>query len=116
MRAQSDKFRNKEYRDAAVSAHVRRRLAYQIKHLRESLGLSQKAFADRLGKPQSTVSRYEDPYYGRLTVSSLIEIANALDVALSVKFINFADFIAQSADVSETAMADGLRSGNIGLW
>lgn len=92
--------KSKSYRDSYLSAHVRAGVAYQIQALREHLSLSQEAFAKRIGKPQSVVSRLENPDYGRVTIQTLIEVAQSLDVALTVRFCNYYDFLKSIEDVS----------------
>ena len=92
---------DKDYRDSFVESRVRNLIAYQIKALRDHRGLSQAEFGNLLGgKPQSAVSRLEDPDYGRMGVSTLLEVATACDVALIVRFANYPDFLAAMSDVS----------------
>jgi transcriptional regulator with XRE-family HTH domain len=95
------KLRRRPYRRAYVSEHVRRGMAHQIRALREARGWSQGELSRRLGKPQSVVSRLEDPAYGKLTVQTLLEVADAFDVALSVRFIDFPGFVGLTRDLSE---------------
>ena len=57
-----------------------------------------------MGKPQSVISRMEDPDYGKLSVQTLLDIAGAYDVALIVKFTTFRDFIWQTRDVSPATL------------
>ncbi len=95
-----DKLRRKPYRDAFVEENVRTGIAYQIRALREARGLTQKRFAEILGKPPSVLSRIEDPDYGKLSVQTLLEVAAALDVALLVQYVNFPDFLERTRDVS----------------
>lgn len=100
-----DRLRRKPYREAYVEENVRTGIAYQIRALREKRGWSQKKFAEVLGKPQSVLSRIEDPDYGKLSVQTLLEVAAALDLALLVQFSDFPEFIQRMADVSP----DGLN-------
>jgi transcriptional regulator with XRE-family HTH domain len=97
--------RNREYRDSYLSAHVRAGIAYQIQALREKLGLSQCAFAKKIGMTQSVVSRLENPEYGKVTVQTLIQVALALEVALLIRFCSYPMFLAAIADVSLEALA-----------
>jgi hypothetical protein len=100
------KLGNKEYRDAYVSEHVRRWIAHQIRALREhpDRKWKQGELSDRMGKPQSVVSRLEDPTYGKMTVQTLLEVAMAFDVALIIKFVSFPRFASESADLTKSAM------------
>lgn len=45
------------------------------------------------GMTPNNLSRLESPDYGRQTISSLKRIANALDVALVVRFVPFSQYI-----------------------
>lgn len=100
------KLQKKAYRRAYVSEHVRRGIAHQIRALREepSREWNQGELSRRLGKPQSVVSRMEDPSYGKLTIQTLLEVAEAFDVALWVRFISFPTFIGLSRDLSTASM------------
>nr|WP_301294174.1 helix-turn-helix transcriptional regulator [Nitrobacter winogradskyi] len=83
---------------------VRGWIAYQIQALREKTGLTQQAFAERLGKKQSTISRLENSEYGKVTVQTLLDIACSLDVALQVRFVSYPDFLNSVMDSSVVAM------------
>lgn len=93
-----EKLQNRKYRAAYVDENVRTGIAYQVRALRGDL--SQSGFGRKIKKPQSVVSRLEDPDYGKLSIQTLLEIASALDVALLVKFVSFPEFIRQTRDVS----------------
>lgn len=99
----TDKFRNKRYRDAYVDANVRRFLAQQMRSLRGTM--SQEEFGRVLGKPQSVVSRFEDPAYGKFTLQTLLEIAASLDRAVVARIVDFPTFLRLTEDLSEEAMS-----------
>lgn len=63
----------------------RLQVAVEVRNLREKLGLSQREFAEVVGKPQSTIARIES---GKMNVSInvLSEIAKATNQRLTVKF------------------------------
>jgi transcriptional regulator with XRE-family HTH domain len=92
------------YRRAYLAEHVRRGVAYQIRALRDQRHWNQGEFSDLLGKPQSVVSRLEDPSYGKVTLQTLLEVASAFDVALQVRFVSYSSFIQQTRNVSGAAM------------
>ena len=98
------KLQNRRYRHSYMSEHVRRGIAYQIRALRDQLGWSQGGFARELGKPQSVVSRLEDPKYGKVTVQTLLEVAGAFDVALQVRFVGYSQFLRDNQDRTSVAM------------
>ncbi len=94
----------KDFRDAYIADAVRTGIAFQIMTLRDQRGWSQAELGRRAGKPQSAISRMENPDYGRLTVTSLLELAAAFDVALSVRFVTVGAFLSDDEDVSPDAL------------
>lgn len=92
-----EKLGDRDYRDAFVSATVRRRIALQVRALRKKFFSSQTELGAAVGKPQNVVSRLEDPSYGKVTLQTLLELAKAFDVALVVKFAKFSE-LAEQAD------------------
>jgi transcriptional regulator with XRE-family HTH domain len=99
-----EKLRSKSYRDAYVAEHVRTGIAYQIRALRTQRGWSQKRLAEEMGKPQSVVSRLEDPDYGKVSVQTVLDGAAAFDVALLVQYVSFPEFLRRTRDVSPEAL------------
>jgi transcriptional regulator with XRE-family HTH domain len=99
-----EKLKSKSYRQAYVAEHVRTGIAFQIRALRAQRGWSQKRFAEELGKPQSVVSRLEDPDYGKVSVQTLLEGAAAFDVALLIQYVSFPEFLQRTQDVSPDAL------------
>lgn len=104
----SDKFlaqlEDKEYRDAFIEAEIRTGLAYRIRVLRKSRGLSQEALGHLVGMTQGTIGRLEDPDYGKFTLSTLIKLAAAFDVALVIKFATLGDLLDHTEDLSPKAL------------
>lgn len=99
----AEKLRNPKYRHTYVAAHTRQFLARQIREMRGSD--SQAEFGKQIDKAQNLVSRYEDPAYGKWTLSTLLEIAKKLDRALIVRFVDFPTFLKLTEDQSEAAAA-----------
>lgn len=87
-----------------MAEHVRRGIAYQIRALRDQAGMAQGTLAAQLKKPQSVVSRFEDPKYGKVTVQTLLEVAKAFDVAVQVRFVSFSQFLRDNEDRTSMAM------------
>ena len=85
------KFAKRKYRDAYMAQHLRSFLADQIRAIRGER--SQKEFGRLIEKPQNVVSRIEDENYGKLSLQTLIGIANKLDVALIVQFVDYPTFL-----------------------
>lgn len=96
---------DKAYRESYVEGHVRAMVAYQIRCIRERSGLSQKAFAGKIGKPQSVISRLEDTEHGKITIQTLLDLARRLDVALIVKLASFPEFLQAYGNLSEDSLA-----------
>ncbi len=83
---------DEEYRREFVSENIATGLAFQIRHLRDSRGWTQAELAQHIDKAQQeTISQWEDPNYGRYSVSTLKKLAAAFDVALSVRFVRFSE-------------------------
>lgn len=99
-----EKLTRKGYRQAYVAEHVRTGIAYQIRALRDERGWSQKLLAEKLDKPQSVVSRLEDPDYGKLSVATLLEVAATYDVALVIRYVSFPEFLRHYDDVTPRAL------------
>ena len=96
----ANKFENKEFRDAYMEGHVRATIPTQLRLIRESQGLTQAGSASLMGKPQSTISRIENTEYGALSLTTLIEAAQAYGVGLIVKFVEFSEFLKAYSDLS----------------
>lgn len=92
------------FRREYVSENVKTGVAMQIKAMRESRGWSQIDLAQRSGKAQSAIARLEDPDYGKFTIQTLLEMADAFDVWLEVEFIAFSKGVTKTEDRSATAL------------
>jgi transcriptional regulator with XRE-family HTH domain len=90
-----DEIKDPEYRRGLVEAHAKDTVAFQIRQLRKSKGWEQRDLASALGnaKLQPMVSRYENPDYGRYSISTLLDLAAAFDVALVVRFAPFSELV-----------------------
>jgi transcriptional regulator with XRE-family HTH domain len=84
---------SKEYRHSFVEEKVRTQLAVQIKTIREQRILSRPAFAKLMRKAASWVFRLEDPNQTPPTISTLLQVAQALDIDLEIRFRPFSDLI-----------------------
>ncbi len=85
------KFSNREYRVAYLDETINSSLSAQIYNLRATRNLTQADVSKITGIAQPTLSRLESNADG-VTTTTLKRIANAYDVALSVRFIPFGEF------------------------
>jgi transcriptional regulator with XRE-family HTH domain len=80
-------------------------LAFQIKEMRLSRGLTQGELAKKLELgSQSAVARLEDPGYGRMSLQTLLKVAAFFDVAFTAKMAPYSRFLAEIRDVSPKAL------------
>jgi len=96
---------SKEYREALAVEHVNTTLAIQIRKMREYYQWSQSDLASLLGKHQETISQWENPDYGRHSITTLKALAATFDVALLVKFIPFSELVKDMVSLSETRLS-----------
>jgi hypothetical protein len=94
--------RDKRYRDGYVAAHTRQVLAKQMREFRGKM--SQTSFAKLIGKRQTMISRLENPSYVGWTLSTMLEVANKLGVAVFVRFVDFPTFLRLTEDISDAAL------------
>jgi transcriptional regulator with XRE-family HTH domain len=87
--------RNRNYRRSFVESHARESIAYQLKQMRKRKNWTGKELAAALGneKLQPMISRYENPDYGKYTVSTLLQLADVFDVGLVVRFAPFSELV-----------------------
>lgn len=95
-------FTDRTFRASYMAQHLRAFLADQIRGLRGDL--SQTAFGRLINKPQSVVSRLEDEEYGKVSLQTLLDIAQDLDVGLLIRFVDFPTFLKVTADFSDAAI------------
>lgn len=75
-----------------VADQVSVRIALAVRAIREERGLSQAELGELAGTTQSAISRLEDPDSGKPSVTTLLKVAAALDVPLSVTFPDWEDW------------------------
>jgi len=84
-----------EYRRAFVEGHATDTIAFQLRAMRKKKAWEQKDVAEKLGnrKLQPMISRYENPDYGKYSISTLLDLAAVFDVALAVRFVPFSELL-----------------------
>jgi transcriptional regulator with XRE-family HTH domain len=110
-----EQLRNKEFRDAYVAEDIRTGITFQIRALREARGLSQSDLGSRIGNPQSAIARVENPNYGRFSLTTLLKLASAFDVALLVRFVAFSELVERNRDLSPGHLAVPAFTEDVGL-
>jgi transcriptional regulator with XRE-family HTH domain len=96
---------SKKAREAYVFENLKRIVPFQIRTMREERDWSQGRAGEAIGKPQNVVSRLESPTYGKLTLQTLLQIANGFDVGLLIKFVPFSRLVREYEDVSSIALS-----------
>ena len=84
---------SKEYRHAFIEEKVRTSIAAQIMAIRKQREMSRPGLARLMGKAPSWVFRLEDPNEAPPTVSTLLQVAEAYDVDLEIRFSPFSVLI-----------------------
>jgi transcriptional regulator with XRE-family HTH domain len=94
---------DKETRDSFVSDHINIGIPLQIRALREQKGRewTQQELANKAGMKQTRISAIENiNYKNAFTLSTLMRIASAFDVALIVRFVPISELVKWELDIS----------------
>jgi transcriptional regulator with XRE-family HTH domain len=107
----------KEYRHGFVEEAVRTRIAAQIKTMRERRKWDYKQFAQEIDKKVSWVYRLEDPNATRPTITTLLQVAEAFDIGIDVRFCSFSELLDDVTTLGPESFAvpsfiDELRTGS----
>ena len=95
--------RDEEFRNGYMARQVKAFLATQIRSLRGEQ--TQSEFGEEIGKPQSVVSRLENQAArGMVNIQTLIDIAQAKQIAVIIRFVDFETFLKFTNDYSERAL------------
>jgi transcriptional regulator with XRE-family HTH domain len=90
-------------RHAYMATQLKAFLSDQIRTLRGDL--TQSEFGDKIGKPQSVISRLEKQLDRHISIQTLIDIAVKLDIAVIIRFVDFVTFLRYTEDYSDNALA-----------
>lgn len=86
-------FHDRDYRHAYADESLSTYIATQIKILREQRNLTQQTLADLTGMAQPRIAVLEDINYSSWSINTLLRLAEAFDLRLSVKFETFSSLI-----------------------
>jgi transcriptional regulator with XRE-family HTH domain len=84
---------SKEYRHAFTEETIRTRLTAQIEAMRTERGWDYKKFAEEIDKKVSWAYRLEDPNATVPTIPTLLEVAEAFDIGVDVRFRAFSELL-----------------------
>ena len=90
------------FRHGYMSRQLKAFLAQQIRELRGEE--RQEDFGKRIGKPQSVISRLEKQLDRSISIQTLIDIAEGLDIAVIIRFVDFPKFLKYTEDYSDEAI------------
>ncbi len=106
-----EELQSPSFRKNLIADTLRLRIAALIRNTREAQGLKQEQLGALMGKDQSHVSRMENPNYGKHSLASLLEVVNALNVALFVDVLPISKFLTATQDTSpERLVAQSFNS------
>ena len=94
-----------------VESHLDKKLAFQLRGLRGDL--SQEQMEQKVGIKQQALSRLENPYYGKATLTTLKKIAAACDVGLLVEFVPFSQLVNRASGTPYTEYGYGTETMNV---
>jgi transcriptional regulator with XRE-family HTH domain len=108
---------SKEYRHAFIEESIRSRIAAQIKALQDAKEWDYKRFADKIDKKVSWVYRLEDPNAAPPTIPTLLQVAQAFDIGLDVRFRAFSELLDDVASLDPESFVvpsfdEELKSGS----
>ena len=98
-----DDWQDIESRQAYMEACVEQDIAWQISINRKARHLTQKQMAESIGTTQTSIARWEDPSYGKHSISALIKIAHVFDCALMVRLVPYSKLAEITKDTSDSA-------------
>lgn len=107
----AEEFKDKEARSQYAEDFLNSHIALQIKTLRQQRGWSQTQLAELAGKHQSQISAMESVDFSAWKISTLQKLAEAFDLALTVNFESFGNFLDEATrlgreDLERPSFAD----------
>lgn len=103
--SQIESLSDKEYRDIYVSEAISSGIAFQIREMRKQRAWNQAELGQKAEMAQESISKLENPDYGKFTLSTLKRLASAFDVALIVRFAPFSQLVDWATDLGPEDLA-----------
>jgi len=97
--------KDREYRHQFVDEEINVGIAFQIRSLRNRQNLEQVELAKLSGIKQPLISSWENPNYGKCTLSTLKKLAKAFDVGLLVRFVPFSTLVDWTTNLTSDVIA-----------
>jgi transcriptional regulator with XRE-family HTH domain len=107
---------DKEYRDLFVAEQIFSRLPLKIRIMRKSRKMKQRELAQRAGVTPEWITQVENPNYGRFTLRTLLKIAAAFDVGLSVDFVPYSKVLNDTLNLAPNSFQVPSSHEDAGLW
>lgn len=98
------RIKDKEHRDAFVSARIQVGIPLQIRALREQKGWSQQELADQAGVKQSWIATIENPNYSGFSLKTLLKLASAFEIGLIVEFVPISNLVDRELRLSPESL------------
>lgn len=105
--------KGREYRAALVASHTKHVVASQLRAIRKARGMTQAQMEEDYGLDQSWISQNENPNKGNPTLGTLVQFAEAYDVAVLVRFVDFNTFSKFAARIAADELAIEPYSENL---
>src|SRR5260370_15781935 len=83
----------RESRARFIESNLGKHLAFQIRGMRDRAKWNQQELAEKVSMNQNAISRLENPFYGKPTLTTLKRVAAAFDVGLVVRFAPFSELV-----------------------
>ena len=100
-----ESLRDPEFRKQLIDEHINVGVAFQVRGLRNRQKLTQENLGELLSVKQPLVSAWENPNYGKYTLNTLKDLAEAFDVGLLVRFVPFSTLVNWTLNVTPNAIA-----------
>jgi len=98
------RLKDKQRRDAFVSAQIDIGIPFQIRALREQRNETQAALSARTGMAQAWISRLENINYRGFSLKTLKKVASMFDVGLVIRFVPISQLVEWELNLSNDSL------------